>query len=160
MRLGLDWTCWKVSELHHTVQDLGHRTHAAGQELVPSISIKFWISALQQSAILLHVDGTLILSVVLSAVPGFLCLFLLWSFSFWRRVWQLCLRQCLSQRDGHSLPSPAGAGDPVSTAPSPHSSGQGTAMQQPETSLEKSYSLTQDLCSWCHCLSSLPGAAL
>lgn len=44
----------------------------------------------------------------------------------------------------------------MSAAPSPHSSGEGTAMQQPETSLEKSHSLTED--SWWHCLSLLPGA--
>lgn len=89
LRLGLDWTCWRVSGPQHTVQDVGYRTHAAGQGLVPRISIKFWIPALDKSAILLHIKGMLILGMVLSAVAGFLCLFVLWSFSFWRRVWQL-----------------------------------------------------------------------
>lgn len=67
---------------HSDEDDLGHRMHAAGQGLGPSISIKFWISALEKSAILLHFEGMLILGVVLSAVAGFLCLFLLWGFSF------------------------------------------------------------------------------
>lgn len=67
---------------HSDEDDLGHRMHAAGQGLGPSISIKFWISALEKSAILLHFEGMLILSVVLSAITDFLCLFLLWGFSF------------------------------------------------------------------------------
>lgn len=67
---------------HSDEDDLGHRMHPAGQGLGPSISIKFWISALEKSAILLHFEDMLILGVVLSAVAGFLCLFLLWGFSF------------------------------------------------------------------------------
>lgn len=49
-------------------------------------------------------------------------------------------------------------GHPVSTAWSPHSPGEGTTTQQPETSLEKPYSLIEGSCSWCRWLSLLLGA--
>jgi len=52
-----------------------------GQELVPSISSKFWILAFKKSA-LIHFEGIFMLGLVLSVVAGFFCLLLLRGFSF------------------------------------------------------------------------------
>lgn len=77
--------------------------HAAGQGLVPIISIKVWISALEKSALLLHFEGVFILCVVLPALAVFFCLF------FILEKGSAALSQAVSCQ---GLPSPAGVRDP------------------------------------------------
>lgn len=56
--------------------------HTDGQGQVPSISSKFWISVLRKYAFLLCFETMFMLGLLLSAVAGFLCLFLLLGFEF------------------------------------------------------------------------------
>lgn len=102
------------------MQDLACSVHADGQGLVASVSSKFWSSALERSAVLLHFGDMFMLGLVLSAVADSLCLFLLWSFPFaaWTQVVPV-----LRPEGWHPLPSSAGVGDSWGTQralPGPH----------------------------------------